>query len=206
MDKFFEDFTIIDFMAMFIPGAFYILLTEKKPFLFSEICINFFGEENDIALAIYFIILSYMIGTLFIECSKYLENIFCKDLVGDKYATSDKYLNSQAKSWFINLPNRPLFSDIKVAVFGKGSYKKRMIFSAFYEMCRTMLIAIPACIITRFLTGHNIYIFSTNIYCHKLILNFAFYFIILFLIKKRMCRFLKLTVEYTYADYYEFFK
>lgn len=215
MKHFWEDFTVIDFMGMFISGALFVLVTDDAPFPFKRLCIHFFGEDNPLALGIYFVIFSYMIGTFFIECSKNLEKLFCKKLVGSQYAQSNAYdENSQVKIWFCSLSQRPLFSDVKIAVQGKGAYRKRMLFSGFYELCRTLLIAIPACVLIRVLCGYSICILPISLpttlphawSVHiTLLINIIPYFVILYIIFCRMKRFLKYTIEYTYGEYYRLY-
>ncbi len=202
MKHLWEDFTVIDFMGMFIPGALFVLVTENAPFPFRELCVGFFGADNDLALAVYFVIFSYMIGTFFIECSKGLEQCFCKDLVGTQYAQSAAYdAGSEAKKWFCSLESPPRFSDIKVAVHGQGTYRKRMLFSGFYELCRTLLVAIPASIAVRLIGGYDICILTLPT-VHAPCIHVILYLGILYIILRRMRRFLKYTVEYTYGDYH----
>lgn len=79
MDHFLKRFTIIDFLSMFVPGGITILALNYYMGGVLEPFQRFFGEQ-DLALAAYFILISYLTGMVLQELSKFLEGRWATDL------------------------------------------------------------------------------------------------------------------------------
>lgn len=79
MDHFLKRFTIIDFLSMFVPGGITILALNYYIGGVPEPFQRFFGEQ-DLALAAYFILISYLTGMVLQELSKFLEGRWATDL------------------------------------------------------------------------------------------------------------------------------
>lgn len=69
MQKFLNEFTLIDFLSMWLPGAVCLLTWNYYFDGVAEPITRLFGEQ-DFALVVYFVACSYLIGTLFQEISQ----------------------------------------------------------------------------------------------------------------------------------------
>jgi len=216
MQDFFKQFTIIDFLAMFIPGGCFILLLNAGDVLpLTKLCTAFFGE-NGVALSFYFVILSYLTGSLLHECGKPLEKLL--------RLTPEDYLRKPKKgkeSQTHRLLREKLcgangeirscdeaYSYVKIMVQGKGEYQKRRLFSAFYGMSRTMLVTIPLTILIFLLAGRADWIIRVSAFscvwvnrtatavCNGLLLLLT-----LLLLGRRTRRFRKLCFDYAFQEY-----
>lgn len=81
MEHFIKRFTIIDFLSMFIPGGILILALN---YYVGDVAVPeklLFGD-NDLILAVYFVMISYITGMILQEVSKPLERLWKHDLKG----------------------------------------------------------------------------------------------------------------------------
>lgn len=81
MEHFYRQFTIIDFLSMFIPGAATILLINITVLPLAAPWIAFFPSDSTIGLSIYFIVLSYLAGHIICQITKPLEKLRCFDYI-----------------------------------------------------------------------------------------------------------------------------
>lgn len=72
MDQFLKQFTIIDFLSMFVPGGILILAWNYYIGDVTGPVSSFFGEQA-LILAVYFVMISYLMGMALQEISKCLE-------------------------------------------------------------------------------------------------------------------------------------
>lgn len=79
MDHFYRQFTIIDFLSMFIPGAATILLINITVLPLAAPWSAFFPSDSTIGLSVYFIVLSYLAGHIICQITKPLEKLRCFD-------------------------------------------------------------------------------------------------------------------------------
>ena len=91
MDHFLKRFTIIDFLSMFVPGGITILAWNYYMGGVTEPVRCFFGEQ-DVALAVYFVLISYLMGMVLQEMSKPLERRWRQSLadIHDKWQSLPK--------------------------------------------------------------------------------------------------------------------
>ena len=78
MEHFIKRFTIIDFLSMFIPGGILILALN---YYVGDVAAPeklLFGD-NDLILAVYFVMISYITGMVLQEVSKPLESLYVSD-------------------------------------------------------------------------------------------------------------------------------
>lgn len=160
MEHVVKSFTIIDFLGIFTPGAILVLAFQHyiggatAPFQ------SFFGE-NDAMLAVYFVALSYLCGSLLHQLGSLLEWLISKIV---SFSPKLK-LNMHEKHWeneSVKAAYRTKFASDspnsakeKIAagkeifhyVQRKNRTQRLMTFSAFYTMSRTMVVALLAIIL-----------------------------------------------------------
>lgn len=79
MDHFLKRFTIIDFLSMFVPGGILVLAWNYYVGGVTEPIRQFFGEQAA-AIAVYFVMISYLAGVVLQEVSKGLEKNWAQSL------------------------------------------------------------------------------------------------------------------------------
>ena len=77
LEHFYRQFTIIDFLSMFIPGAATILLINITVLPLVSPWSAFFPSGSTIGLSISFIVLSYLAGHIICQITKPLEKLSC---------------------------------------------------------------------------------------------------------------------------------
>ena len=89
MQKFLNEFTLIDFLSMWLPGAICLLTWNYYFDGVAEPITRLFGEQ-DFALVVYFVACSYLIGTLFQEISQPIKKRIDKKKEVDDYKIKSK--------------------------------------------------------------------------------------------------------------------
>lgn len=75
MDHFYRQFTVIDFLSMFIPGAAAVLAVSMTMLPVTAPWYAFFGSDSVIGLSIYFVVISYLVGHMLCQLTKPLERL-----------------------------------------------------------------------------------------------------------------------------------
>lgn len=102
LGHFIRRFTIIDFLGYLIPGMLVTLsLDQRLNHIFKEPFTMFFGEQP-VLLAIYFIIVSYMVGIIIHEISKVIEKIV-------DHCYFNQKLEGMERSWNVEDNYRRMF-------------------------------------------------------------------------------------------------
>lgn len=74
MNHFYQQFTIIDFLEMFLPGAVTMLILNWCGIPLTGFWYAFF-PEGMIGISFYFVVMSYIVGHLLCQITKIIENI-----------------------------------------------------------------------------------------------------------------------------------
>lgn len=152
MNKFLEQFTIIDFLGMFIPGAaclmFWInMIDDIRPY-FEKV----FGD-NTIIFLFGFVFLSYFIGTIFHEMGSFLlknkvntsylpSNPWLKKAVIDKIKAADSTMFADELEWDNENAWKHVYQFVLIKCTMEGLLAKTKLFQGFFVLCRTTCIAI----------------------------------------------------------------
>lgn len=151
MNKFLEQFTIIDFLGMFIPGAaclmFWInMIDDIRPY-FERV----FGD-NTIIFLFGFVFLSYFIGTIFHEMGSYFlknkvntsylpSNPWLKKAVIDKIKAADSTMFADELEWDNENAWKHVYQFVLTKCTMEGLLAKNKLFQGFSVLCRTTCIA-----------------------------------------------------------------
>ncbi len=163
MEHFVKSFTIIDFLGIFCPGAVLVLAIQFWQNSLTEPFTRFFGE-NDLMLAVYFVFLSYLCGTVLHDLGSLLESALTKiPHISKKNMHSSHWNNERLCKRYqevIGL-NPPDMTDRKAVLkAGKNVFhyiqkKERpqriLIFSAFFTMSRTFFVVLILIMVLYFL-------------------------------------------------------
>ena len=150
MEPIVKQFTLIDFLGIFAPGA---VMTLAVHFYVWDLTLPFqkFFGENAVMLAVYFIVLSYLCGSLLHQLGATVENWLSRQF-GERNLHQEYLVRSEVQAAYEKHFHRIFPADITGQVkAGKDIYhyvQKRerpqriLIFSAFYTMGRSMAVTL----------------------------------------------------------------
>lgn len=198
-------FTIIDLLGMAVPGAMVVVTWN---FYFGGITVpveSLFGESG-IALALYFIAISYLAGMMIQEASKPLEKFMSSGvkLVNEKWQNNSVVMQLYSDKFWIKDPKRGKRD--RVEEIGRNVFlyvsdsntdgSKLDLFHAFYSMARN---SIAAMIVIVLLWGFSRFTCSKGFIKEYAVLIWGICFILAMWF--RACRFSALTQERAYRDF-----
>lgn len=157
LPEFTKSFSCVDLLAYFVPGSMFTLfsnwlLPDNIKKIFSE-PINAMFPGNTFALAVYFCIVSYLIGMLLSELSYWLWRIcgfllgFFRNLLG-KFFTNilDKSLSNKLGKFFGNMLDKffKKTGNNRLAVIPHTELiRKEQLFQSFFQLCRCCAVVLP---------------------------------------------------------------
>ena len=152
MEEFVKQLTLIDYFGILIPGLIFNFALGMTWNDITAPVKNLFGE-NVIALFLYFLIISYLMGHALAQIAAMTEDVFWKTRFWRKIILPEDYFRGEdiKRAYAICFPDRefPSNSDQEAKVSGeifryiqKDRRPQRiLVFSAFYTMSRALVIA-----------------------------------------------------------------
>lgn len=155
MEEVLKRFTLIDFIGIFVPGAVMTLaLNFYGPDLTAPFD-SFFGK-NAVMLALYFLALSYLVGSALHQLGAFLER-FCGATLGhEDYHGRQEIQEAYHRCFYTDIPANPQEAWARILRYlQRSSRPERVIlFNGFYTMSRTAAVTL-------------ICILPMAMYCHR---------------------------------------
>ncbi len=155
MEEVLKRFTLIDFIGIFVPGAVMTLaLNFYGPDLTTPFD-SFFGK-NAVMLALYFLALSYLVGSALHQLGAFLER-FCRAKLGhEDYHGRSEIRDAYRRCFYADIPTRPQEAWVRILCYlQRNSRPERIIlFNSFYTMSRTAAVTL-ICILPMAMYHHR---------------------------------------------------
>ena len=152
MEQVVKQFSLIDFLGIDLPGAVLILTINYYICDLTTPCTKFFGS-NTVILAVYFVTLSYLCGGILHQLGISIEHLLPDEKnLFDSHRQQEAIKKAYEQRFGTPFPSDTILQikagrDIFHHVQRKNRSQRIVIFSAFYAMCRTLLVTIPLLLI-----------------------------------------------------------
>jgi len=193
MEQVLKRFTLIDFAGIFAPGA---VMTLAMNFYGPDLTAPFdrFFGENAVMLALYFLTVSYLMGSALHQLGAWLERWLRVDLEHEKYHAKPEIREAYRRCFHMEIPTDPVEAGTRILHYlQRDSRPERLIlFNSFYTMSRTMVVTL-VCLIPAALYYHRGFVLSW-----QTAIGLLAYIAVISLFRGRWIRFEKKFVEEAY--------
>lgn len=154
MEEVLKRFTLIDFTGIFVPGA---VMTLALNFYGLDLTAPFdsFFDENAVMLALYFLALSYLVGSALHQLGAFLER-FCGAKLGhEDYHGRPEIQAAYRRCFCADIPASPQETWMRILRYLQrdGRPERVILFNSFYTMSRTTAVTL-ICILPMALYHH----------------------------------------------------
>lgn len=195
MEQLLKRFTLIDLAGIFTPGAVMTLaLNFYGPDLTAPFD-RFFGE-NPVMLALYFLAVSYLMGSALHQLGASLSRVWRVDLEHGKYCARPEVRSAYRRCFHTEIPENPKDAGERIFHYlQRDSRPERiLLFTSFYTMSRTMVVTLICLIL---LTAYHEC--SAGTFSLRTVIRLSVYALAIPLFRGRWSRFEKKRAEEAYA-------
>lgn len=193
MDELLKRFTLIDFAGIFAPGAVLTLVLNFFGPDLSAPFDSFFGE-NAVMLAVYFLTISYLLGSALHQLGACLERLWKVNINHKKYCEAPEIRAAYQRCFQMELTGD--FPEAGARIFHylqQDSRPERIIlFNSFYTMSRTMVVTLGILILI------TVFYKWTTLTFGAMVIRLAVYVLGIILFRSRWSRFEKKCIEEAY--------
>lgn len=195
MDEILKRFTLIDFTGIFAPGAIMTLAVNFCVLDLTAPFDSFFGE-NEVMLALYFLTLSYLVGSALHQLGAWLEHRLKLYLGHKTWHNSQEIQDAYVRCFHTKIPEnlKEAWARILHYIQRNSRPDRVILFNSFYTMSRTTMVTLICLIplIIYYCLGHSVQI-------SQLTVSLALAYILMIgLFGSRWVRFEKKFVEEVY--------
>lgn len=193
MDELLKRFTLIDFAGIFAPGA---VMTLALNFFGPDLTApfdSFFGE-NSVMLAVYFLTVSYLLGSALHQLGSWLESLWKVDIDHKIYCEKPEIQAAYQRCFQMEFDGDPKDAGARIFHYlQQDSRPERIIlFNSIYTMSRTLVVTLGILILI------TVYYEWMTLTFGAMVIRLAMYVLGIVLFRSRWSRFEKKCVEEAY--------